>query len=324
MTIFTAELAFNIDTLNFNLPFQGTNSMSTDIGSTVGGDLPDLAIGTGSYSLPAFSMTYDEVLIVDWAGTRSFRLLGNNLSYSTDGSGQVFSGKAVGITSLSGDAISYGFAGFALPAADLSAASHTASTTDDLAYVTRILAGNDLVTLSALKDVFNAGLGRDLILDRGGSDRINAGGGNDLVLAGKGNDRVDASLGNDVVLGEAGDDRINGGTGADVLWAGVGSDTVTGGAGADAFLFKAGDGLAEITDFNAADDQILFMGLRSDLINVSIIKEGGNVRVTFSDVSVLLIGKTLADVSRADIAVGGNLALNTACEAFFTDWTYFV
>lgn len=319
MAVFGSNIAFNINTINFNLPFQGEHRMEVGAGDTVGGSLPSLTIGTKTYQLPAFSLTYDQDLRVDWDINR-FSLRGENLRYMFEGT-QVLSGTALAISSSSGGSTAFGFFGFSLSAAELNFAMHTAATADDLAYVTKILAGNDLILASAFNDVIDSGAGRDLIGDQGGSDRFNAGIDNDLVIAGKGDDRVDGSFGNDVLIGGPGNDSLIGGAGRDSIAGGTGSDRVSGGGGADVFLFKSGDGVASIIDFNA-EDQILFMGPASGLASLSIVRAGGDVRITFSDVTVLLLNTLRSEVTLADIAIGGDKALNTGTAAFFADWDY--
>ena len=66
-----------------------------------------------------------------------------------------------------------------------------------------------------------------------------------------------------LIQGTAGDDRLTGTAGDDLIRGGDGNDRLTGGAGADTFVFgtDARDGTRDrdvITDFNAAEDTILF------------------------------------------------------------------
>lgn len=321
MAALVVSLAFDVKDLDFNAPFR-TTFATTLLSGEEGGwiDLPDVVIGTVSYAIPALNTGFTSGLRNDWGGSRSQFLVGDGFTYAPD---QSLIG---GTASLAGGSVNgevfFGLAAFSAPAVDWAAASRTAANADDIAVFNAALTGNDRVILSAFNDVLNSGLGRDLIIDKGGADRIVAGGGNDVVLVGKGNDSADGGLGNDVVIGALGNDTVLGGAGDDIIWGGVGSDTLTGGLGADGFLFKAGDGSASITDFNAAEDQILFMGPVSGLANLNIVRFGDNVRITFSDVSVLLLNTLRSEVTLADIAVGGATALNTATAAFFDGWDY--
>jgi Ca2+-binding RTX toxin-like protein len=70
----------------------------------------------------------------------------------------------------------------------------------------------------------------------------------------------------DVLVGTTGNDVIDGRRGDDVLEGGFGNDTLTGGAGADVFAFnfvgtpahlETYDGLDTITDFTAAEGDVL-------------------------------------------------------------------
>ena len=322
MAIFRSDFAYNPNLLDFNEPFRSLHTASALSGTTYSFSSQMLPIGSLNYEVGAFDLIVESRLQVTWGVNNEAFLMGNGLTFGTDGA--ITGGTARMFFLQHDQALNYGFLGIAVAAEDVWAASQTLSNADDKALVVQILSGNDLVALSDFDDVFNSGAGRDLIVDQLGSDRINAGGGNDVVVAGKGNDRVDGSLGNDVVLGGAGNDQIVGGIGRDLIWGGTGSDTLTGGLGVDSFLFKAGDGLAEITDFNAADDQILFMGPNSGLANLTIVKAGNNVRITFSDVTVILLDTLRSEVTVADIAIGGNAALAAAVDAFFVDWTYYV
>ena len=320
MAAFFSDLAFNPNNLDFNAPFRTTHTVSEVAGGSFPFQLPPMPVGTATYQIPEHTVGFTVGLRVAWGSDQVLALGGDGFAY--DGQGDLVGGIATTLFVLNAGGAAAAVVGFALSAATCYGVTQTASTTDDIALFNQIFGGNDFITLSAENDVFNAGSGRDLVFDQGGADRINAGGGNDLVQAGKGNDRVDAGLGNDVVLGGAGNDVVQGGVGNDVIWVGVGSDTVTGGLGADRFLFKAGDGLAEITDFNAADDQILFMGPASGLTNLTIASAGGDVRITFSDVTVLLRDTLRSEVTLADITIGGNAALAAAADAFFIGWDY--
>ena len=320
MALFNSDFAYNSNLLDFNEPFRSGHEISELGGRTLNFPMPVLPIGAADYQIPPVEITVQSIWRVTWGVNNEAQLEGNDIVYGAGSS--VVGGTARVLFLQHDEAANYAFAGFSLDAADVWAATQTASNADDKALVVQILAGNDLVALSDFDDVFNSGAGRDLIVDGLGSDRINAGSGNDVVLAGRGNDRVDGSVGQDLVVGGAGSDQIAGGAGRDVIWSGTGNDTVTGGPGVDTFLFKAGDGLAEITDFNAADDQILFMGPASGLTNLTIARAGGDVRITFSDVTVLLRDTLRSEVTLADITIGGNAALAAAADAFFLDWDY--
>ncbi len=320
MAVFASELAFNIANLNFNLPFQGGFTLDGQPGGSLIDQPPPYPIGGQAYDLPGLNLTFHELLQVSWGSGLEVWLGGNDLVYAGDAT--ISAGTVGFLFMVTNEALNYGFAGVSLAAADLSLAAHTASTTDDLAIVSQLLAGNDLVGLSEFNDVFNSGAGKDLIGGAGGADRINGAAGDDIIEGGKGNDRIDGGSGNDVVIGGTGDDRLKGGAGNDAIWAGTGSDTVAGGLGRDVFLFKSGDGSAVITDFNAAADQLLLIGPLAGLANLQFRQVGADLEVTFSDVVVILQNTLRADVTSADVAIGGNAALVTMADAFFAGWDF--
>ena len=83
--------------------------------------------------------------------------------------------------------------------------------------------------------------------------------GDDVIIAGF----VDAQ--GDAVDGADGlDDAIIAGAGDDTIAGGAGNDTITGGTGNDTFEYEAGDGLDEITDFNAGNTGSLTDGDQSN------------------------------------------------------------
>ena len=72
---------------------------------------------------------------------------------------------------------------------------------------------------------------------------------------------LSGGAGIDVLYGHAGNDTLNGAGGADYLNGGTGNDTLTGGSGADRFVFRTGDGLDTVVDFNPS-------GLSHDVIDL--------------------------------------------------------
>jgi Ca2+-binding RTX toxin-like protein len=62
---------------------------------------------------------------------------------------------------------------------------------------------------------------------------------------------INGSNSNEIINGNTGNDTLSGGGGNDTLNGGGGDDTLTGGAGNDTFIFHAGFGKDNITDFTA-------------------------------------------------------------------------
>lgn len=126
-------------------------------------------------------------------------------------------------------------------------------------------AGNDRLAGGAGQDLLRGRWGDDTLLGQAGADQVIGGGGADLATGGDGSDWIEGGDGNDTIfggaghdtlLGGAGNDRAVGGTARDRIEGGTGDDTLTGGAQADLFIFRAGDGADQITDFQPGVDRI--------------------------------------------------------------------
>ena len=85
-------------------------------------------------------------------------------------------------------------------------------------------------------------------------------------------------------------DIVDAGDGDDFIDAGAGNDTITGGGGDDTFVYEAGDGLDEITDFNAGNSGSINDGDQSnnDFLDLSDFYDDiTEVREDFNDDGVL-------------------------------------
>lgn len=118
-------------------------------------------------------------------------------------------------------------------------------------------AGDDLVMGDGDEDVVWGGLGRDRVLGGPGNDWVLGDRGDDTVQGGQGNDHAWGGQGDDIVLGERGRDVLDGGQGDDTLAGGADDDLLRGGAGNDCFVYRAGDGLDRILDFDAAGGDVI-------------------------------------------------------------------
>jgi Ca2+-binding RTX toxin-like protein len=127
----------------------------------------------------------------------------------------------------------------------------------------RGLDGNDTITGGGGNDDVNGNKGLDVVRGGEGADWVRGGQGNDTVYGESGEDpHVNGNLGddwvyggegNDTAYGGQGDDRLYGEAGADYLSGDLGNDTLVGGPGADHFVFRAGAGRDQVSDFNAAE-----------------------------------------------------------------------
>ena len=124
-------------------------------------------------------------------------------------------------------------------------------------------AGNDTLSGDEGDDTIDGGSGDDAVFGGLGNDVIKGGSGVDRLDGGEGDDAIDAGSGNDVLLGGAGNDRLDAGSGDDRIEGGAGADILTGGSGHDAFVFAAGFGKDEVTDFRTS-------GSSSDVLEFDI------------------------------------------------------
>lgn len=140
------------------------------------------------------------------------------------------------------------------------------------------------VNASGKIDTLAGGAGDDLYIVRNSTDVVReyANDGNDTVqaamnhtlaanvenlvltgsdnLTGTGNELANRLTGNDganLLQGQAGNDTILGGAGADTIDGGAGNDLLTGGTGGDLFRFAKAGGQDTITDFNAAQGNLI-------------------------------------------------------------------
>ena len=103
-----------------------------------------------------------------------------------------------------------------------------------------------------------------------------------IIAALSGDDTFYLSAYDDIVDGYAGDDVIDGGTGNDYL---------TGGLGADEFIFNPNDGQDIITDFNANEDTLTYIGFTNAQLNniVTSVTNSGHQLLTFFDGSTITL-----------------------------------
>lgn len=125
--------------------------------------------------------------------------------------------------------------------------------------------GDDSLAGAMGDDSLGGGGGDDRLTGDDGDDVLAGGSGADLLGGGRGSDQIEGGDGADTLWGgdagtpDAEADFLNGGAGDDLLMLGAG-DYANGGEGEDAFALQdlhAGDPVAQITDFDPAEDTIV-------------------------------------------------------------------
>lgn len=136
------------------------------------------------------------------------------------------------------------------------------------------------------------GIGVQEVVGNGGPDILYGNQGNDILRARDGDDTLYGGQNDDLVLGGGGNDLLHGNLGNDTLSGGLGDDTLVGGGGSD--RFDGGGGTDTITDFNAAEGDVLAG-------TVVAVTDGPTGAVaTFTDgSSVTLIGVSSSDLAFA-------------------------
>lgn len=193
----------------------------------------------------------------------------------------------------------------AVSALEIVGVASTASTTDDLALLAKVLGGDDRFLLSEFNDTLSGFAGNDEIFGFGGKDTLNGGAGNDVISGGDGDD---------VLIGGAGNDDLKGGAGIDTAsyitaTAAVTVDLriltaqATGGGGSDIITgieSLTGSALNDKLDGSKAGN-VLIGGAGNDTLNGY---EGAD-RLVGGAGKDTLTGGTAADSFVFDSLVGG-------------------
>jgi len=133
---------------------------------------------------------------------------------------------------------------------------------DDIDNIVTGTTGNDLLAGTTGNDAILGQAGNDVLTGDDGNDVLDGGAGNDSLDGGKGNDILFGNFGNDALTGGddndsmdggAGNDSLDGGNGSDTINGGIGNDTLAGQSESDLFVFDAGFGKDNITDFEDND-----------------------------------------------------------------------
>jgi len=164
-------------------------------------------------------------------------------------------------------------------------------------------AGNDTLDGKAGADTMYGGTGNDTFYVDNINDQVieNNGEGTDLIYSSVTYSLAGQFVENLTLTGSAGDATGNslanvlvGNGSANILDGGYGNDTLTGGGGADTFLFKLSSGQDTITDFSAAQgDMIKIHQYTQGTVNLGMIHQVG------SDVQIDLGGGNVITVLNA-------------------------
>lgn len=156
--------------------------------------------------------------------------------------------------------------------------------------------GDDLLDGGDGDDSLLGGEGDDTLLGGAGQDWLAGGAGNDVLVGGEGSDTLDGGEGDDTIWGLDDDvDFLNGGAGDDLLVLGAG-DYGTGGTGADIFALAGrhdGGAVAQITDFDAAEDELVVvydaLAHPAPLIDLSSAEGSPDATVTLDGIPIAVI-----------------------------------
>ncbi|MEP3020854.1 MAG: calcium-binding protein [Sulfitobacter sp.] len=188
-------------------------------------------------------------------------------------------------------------------------------------------------------DLFG-GAGNDSLFGHNGDDFLFGGAGNDALQGSAGDDVLNGEAGSDALQGGLGDDALRGGAGEDTLFGGWGDDTLTGaddlqsrdylngGGGDDLIVAGAGDvvtsgegtdqialgdwigqgGAAQITDYHAEDDSLLFVWDDSSATGaeppLSILPDPDDAGQTLVLLDDIIVARVVGDsVTMDDIAL---------------------
>ncbi|MCT7982461.1 DUF4347 domain-containing protein [Laspinema sp. A4] len=154
-------------------------------------------------------------------------------------------------------------------------------------------------------DTLHGGKENDFLYGQEGDDFLFGDNDNDVLCGGNGNDFLNGNIGDDTLFGGEGNetlhggkenDILNGGNGNDVLWGDLGNDTLIGGGGADIFVFREGDGVNLVVDFEVGIDRIgLAEGLTFEQLSitqgtgVTHIRVGSELLVSLNNVESSII-----------------------------------
>ncbi|WP_376094551.1 SdrD B-like domain-containing protein [Roseomonas sp. CCTCC AB2023176] len=164
------------------------------------------------------------------------------------------------------------------------------------------LAGHDVICMGDGNDNGEGGDGDDVISGGNGNDHFQGEGGDDVLFGDAGDDFVESNEGDDFASGGVGNDLIIGHVGADILVGGADrgtaalvnghiqvqyGDWIQGNAGADRFVYRPGDGVDLLEDFNPAEGDTLTVYGYSGVVASEIVN--GKLAVYFGPNAAVLL-----------------------------------
>ncbi|MCF6234677.1 MAG: hypothetical protein L3J36_16500, partial [Rhodobacteraceae bacterium] len=169
--------------------------------------------------------------------------------------------------------------------------------------------GDDELTGKAGVDVLRGGTGNDLLFGGRNADKLKGNAGEDILKGGKGSDIVVGGSGNDKLFGNEHSDTLKGGNGNDKLFgqgghdrliAGKGTDILLGGSGDDVFVFRQGDGINTIKDFEKGSNQIEILRGAESFGDLQITNSNGDAVIQFANVTIRVENSQAIEFTESD------------------------
>ena len=124
----------------------------------------------------------------------------------------------------------------------------------------------------------------DLIVGDNASNTLSGRGGLDRLEGGGGDDRLYGDDGSDQLRGGLGLDHIEGGAGNDILFG----NALSADNGADTFVFRTGDGIDRIADFDDGADLIDLSSTSLSFEQLAISSDGSNATIGYGGDTIIL------------------------------------
>ena len=276
VTYSRSQAAVTVDLLRGGVGGDAEGDSYTAIERVQGSQLSDALRGDNGSNLLS-GLSGDDVLVGRGGNDSLFGGLGNDVLRGGEGRDRLFGGEGDDVLTggAGADALNGG-AGF--DSVDYRAAN--AGVGVDLG------AGSGFAG-EAAGDTYT---GVERVLGSQNSDEILGSGSDDIFVGFGGDDILQGLDGDDILVGGAGDDTLLGGNGRDVL---------AGGAGADRFDATLDSGRTIITDFSAADGDVIDVeGLVADFATLQAAARdaGPTVVIDLGDVDIQLVGLQVSDL----------------------------